>query len=195
MTIYMKIFSFILLSLLLVPFTAWAAKGDLPVRTSGIYLGAGVGYSEVSLNKSSVNISGGDVSYRFTAGYRFPQKFLPWGMSLAIEGDYLDLGEVSDQSAGTEFNLEISGFDFYGVGYLPMTRSWDFFGKLGVYAWDGKLSANGVPQPENGATDWAAGLGFAWRTGKATAVEFELEHFNLLDGAWLASASWIYQFK
>jgi hypothetical protein len=185
----------ILAILLMLPCAAWAERGDLPFRTDGFYLGLGVGYNQMELKKNGVDISGGDVAYRLTVGYRFPQKWVPYGISFAVEADYLDMGDVSDTSLGSYWNLEVDGFDFFGVGYLPISRAWDFFGKFGVYVWDGKLAADGVQQPQNGATDWAGGLGFAWRTGKAVGLEFELERFNLLDGAWLASASWTYQFK
>lgn len=185
---------FLILSLL--PFGAWAEQGDLPLRTSGFYAGAGIGYNQVDLKTEQLKLSGSDLSYTLFAGYQFPKySFMPFGTFFALEGGYLDLGTVDDQALGANFKLDIHGFDLYAVGYLPITRRFDFFGKAGVFLWDAKLKADGVTVDDDNGTDLALGIGFEYRTGKAYSARLTLESLDILDGAWVATLGGAYQFK
>jgi len=181
--------------LILIPCALWAAQGDLPLRTSGFYAGIGGGYSQADLKHGSVEVSGGDVSYKVLAGYRFPKAFLPFDMSAAIEGAYVDLGESDDQSLGSELDLAIKGFDLYAVGFLPIARRWDLFGKAGVYFWDAEFSVDGALQDDDTGTDLAFALGLSYQTDGGFGAQVEIEAFDMLDGVWAAFVSATYQFK
>jgi len=174
---------------------AWAAEGDLPYRTPGPYLGVGAGYSDLELKNDPINVSGGDFGYKLFGGYRFPRAFLPWGINVGLEAAWVDLGEVTDGVPGTSLALAVDGFNGYFVGFFPLTRRIELIGKLGVYAWDAELNANGVTEAKNDGTDLAWGVGFAIQTGGQLGAQIELEGYDVLDGALLATASITYQFK
>jgi len=174
---------------------AWAAEGDLPYRSPGFYFGAGAGYSDMELKNDPVNVSGGDFGYKLFGGYRFPRAFLPLGINLAVEAAWLDLGEVTADLSGTELALAVDGFEAYVVGFVPLTRRIELFGKAGVLAWDAELAADGVTEAQDDGTDLALAIGFALQTGGPLGAQIELESYDLLDGALLATASITYQFK
>ena len=182
-------------SALLIPLAGWAAKGDLPARTQGFYLGLGGGLSVLDLDSGGLNISGTDFGWKGLLGYRLPGASLPWGMNVALQGAYVDLGDVYDQAGGSDFNYDLNGWDFAAVGYFPMTRRWELMTKVGVYAWDTKINRDGVRLGNYHGTDWSFGLGGAWETGTPWALQAEVEYFDVYDGAWLFSVSGIYQFK
>jgi hypothetical protein len=186
----------VFLVLCLLPFTLWAEQGDLPWRTSGFYAGGGLGYNQVDLKTEQLKISGGDLSYTLFAGYQFPQySFLPFDTFFALEGGYMDLGTIDDQALGAKFELDVHGFDLYAVGYLPVTRRIDLFGKAGVFLWDAKVKADGATVDDDDGTDLAVGVGIEYRTGKAYSARLTVESLDMLDGAWVATLAGTYQFK
>ena len=186
----------VFLVLCLLPFTLWAEQGDLPRRTSGFYAGGGLGYNQVDLKTEQLKISGGDLSYKLFAGYQFPQySFLPFDTFFALEGGYMDLGTIDDQALGAKFELDVHGFDLCAVGYLPVTRRLDLFGKAGVFLWDAKVKADGATVDDDDSTDLAVGVGIEYRTGKAYSARLTVESLDMLDGAWVATLAGTYQFK
>ena len=189
--------SLLLFSILgLLPFSIQAEQGDLPLRTSGFYAGGGLGYNQVELATEQLQLSGSDLSYKLFAGYQFPvYSFMPFDTYFALEGGYMDLGTVDDQALGANFELDIHGFDMYAVGYLPITRRFDLFGKVGAFLWDAKLKADGATVDDNDGTDLALGLGVEYRTGKAYSVRLTVESVDMLDGVWVATLAGTYQFK
>ncbi|MGI9343365.1 MAG: outer membrane beta-barrel protein [Gammaproteobacteria bacterium] len=191
----MKTWRLVCLMAVLAPGVAWAAEGDLPYRTSGFYLGLGAGYSDLELKAQPVNVSGGDFGYKAFAGYRFPRAFLPWGINIALEAAWADLGEVTDDAPGARLALAVDGFVGSIVGYVPITHRFELFGKAGAYVWDAELAANGVTQDKDDGTDLALGVGIGYHTGGGLGFQAELEGYDLLDGALLASVSVTYQFK
>jgi hypothetical protein len=192
----MKLLLALFLILCLSPLTLWAEQGDLPVRTSGFYAGGGVGYNQVDLKSEQLTISGSDLSYTLFAGYQFPAySFLPFDTFFAVQGGYMDLGTVDDQALGAKFELDIHGFDLYAIGYLPITRRIDLFGKVGVFLWDAKVKADGATVDDDDGTDLALGFGMEYRTGKAYSARLTVESVDMLDGVWVATLAGIYQFK
>jgi hypothetical protein len=180
----------------LLPFAALADRGDLPTRTSGFYLGAGGGYSQINVDSESGSTSSGQFAYKLLGGYRYRARFLPWGMSVALEGAYLDLGESSDTtSSGSQVKLDVSGFEGYLVGYLPIGGNFDLMGKVGAFAADSKLTVDGAQQSDDSSTELAMSIGVAYQTGGPFAAQFELEGFDAHDGLYVATISGLYHFK
>ena len=182
-------------ALLLVPTLTWAAEGDLPLRTSGFYLGLGAGYSSIELKNDPVNVSGGDFGYKAFGGYRFPRAFLPWGINVGLEAAWVNLGEATENVQGAELALAVDGFAGYFVGFIPITRHFELVGKAGVYAWDGDLALGGSTQEKDSGTDFALSIGLAYQGGGQLGFLLEVEGYDMVDGALLASASVTYQFK
>ncbi len=61
--------------------------------------------------------------------------------------------------------------------------------------WDAEFAADGATQDKKDGTDLALGIGFAYQTGGQLALQLELQGYDVLDGALLATGSLIYQFK
>jgi len=180
---------------LMAPGASWSAEGDLPYRTAGFYVGLGGGYGDMELKQAPIDISGGDFGYKIFAGYRFPRAFLPWGINAALEVAWVDLGEVTQAEPDTELALTLDGFTGYVVGYVPITRRFEFVGKAGIIGWDGELAANGTTQDKDDGADLALGIGIGYLTGGPLGFQAELEGYDVLDGALLATVSMTYQFK
>ena len=192
----MKFKPAVFLMLSLMPFGVLAEQGDSPLRTSGFYAGGGIGYNQVDLKTEQLEVSGGDLSYKLFAGYQFPQySFMPFDTYFALEAGYMDLGTVDDQALGGTIEVDIHGFDLYAIGYLPITRRFDLFGKAGVFLWDAKLKADSSTLDDDTGTDLALGFGAEYRTGKAYSVRLTFESVDMLDGVWVATLAGTYQFK
>lgn len=178
-----------------IPLVTWSAPGDLPKRTSGWYLGAGAGYGQTDVDVGVANVSASDFAYKIFAGYRLPQIWLPWDISIGLDAAYVDLGEGNDGQLGGQFGLELDGWDVSAVGFLPITSRFDVFGKLGIYVWDATLTANNTLLDEDSGSDVSYGIGLAYQTGGQWAAQVELEGYEVLDGALTGSVSVTYQFK
>jgi len=175
---------------------AWAEQGDLPRRTSGLFVGGALGYSAIDLQTEQVQLSGEDFSYKVFVGYQFPQySFMPFDTFFALEGGYTDLGRIDDDALGASFELDVDGFDVYFTGYLPVTRSLDLVGKAGIYLWDATVKADGATIDDDDGSDLALALGLEYRSGKAYSARFTVESFDMLDGGWLATLAGTWQFK
>ncbi|MAF83373.1 MAG: outer membrane beta-barrel protein [Gammaproteobacteria bacterium] len=179
--------------LLTVPCTVHA--DGLPTKTSGPYLGLGGGYSKIDARNDFVTVSGEDLSLRVLGGYRFAQIPLLFNLDLGIEVAYVDLGEVDEAIAGVDVSIDMNAVTASGVVYWPINRSLDIFGKAGLYAWDGKVKAQGVEMLDDSSTDLSFGLGIAMQTGTGFGAQFEVESLDALDGVWVATLSATYQFK
>lgn len=192
----MKRIAHLLLIVGLISTDVWAEQGDLPRRTSGVYLGAGLGYNQVDVKTEQVDLSGSDFSYKVFVGYQFPQySFMPFDTYFAIEGGYIDIGTVDDDALGANFEFDMHGFNGYFTGYLPITRSIDLFGQAGVLFWDGKAKGDGLTIDDDDGTDLAFGAGFEYRSAGAYSARLTLESFDILDGAWVATLAATWQFK
>ena len=191
----MNVRTFGFAALVLLPICLHAAEGDLPYRTSGFYLGGSLGYSNQELKQDPVNLSGGAMGWKALGGYRFPQAFLPWGVHVGLEAAWVSLGEAEETVLGSKLTLKTRGIEGYFVGMIPLTRRLELVGKAGAISWDADLEADGVKQDSADGTDLALSIGLAYHTGDQLAAQFDIESFDLLDGAYMASLSLLYQFK
>jgi hypothetical protein len=193
----MKRITILLLVLVALPVSVRADQGDLPFRTKGFYLGAGLGISQVEMSAGPVIIDSGDTATKMFVGYRLP--YSPRGINIALEGAYMDLGNAHDTPMDSTISLKVDGFDLSALAYFPITRRWDMFAKTGAYFWDAELNgwvpgAPGFTDSDSG-TDLALGFGAAFNTGTALGLRLEVNRLSLLDGAWVGLVSGFYQFK
>lgn len=185
------------IALLLAPCVTFAAQGDLPTKESGPYIGLGAGLSTIDTADGPTSVSGESFSYRVTGGYRFAHIPLPFNLDIdaGIEVAYVDIGEVNEQTAGADVAVKMKAIATSGIVYLPIHNNWDVFGKVGVYFWDGKVTADGVKTSDESKSDLSLALGIAWQTGTAFGVQLEIESVDAVDGIWIATLMGIYQFK
>ncbi len=191
----MKPVSIVLVILLTAAPALHAQQGSLPSRTSGFYAGAGVGYNQTDLNSASIVMGGNDFSFKVFSGYRFEPDFLPFDTSVSIEGGYVNLGKITDTVLGSPLSLETDGFEAYAVGTIPVFGNFDLFVAAGVIAWKADLNTTGSPLVDDSGTDLALAVGMTYQTGSTHSARLELESFDFMDGAWLATFSLVYQFK
>jgi opacity protein-like surface antigen len=145
---------------------------------NGIYIGAGVGQSQVEASEGvpeigSVDFDADATAYKVILGWR-P---LNW---LAIEGNYLDLGSADDDVLGTEIESDIDGLSLSVLGFLPVGPV-DLFARVGVLDWDAELTAPDFDiQSKDDGTDFAYGLGAQFRVW-SLSLRAEYERFEISD--------------
>jgi OOP family OmpA-OmpF porin len=143
----------IAVALALVSGAAWSAD-------SGFYVGASVGFSDVSAsasekasdsegNTASIkgDFNGSDFGWTVYVGYDF-NKYA------AVELGYIDLGNPNDTvdkgsddlgggdtvSYKTDVDLSLGGMDLAVVGKVPLGDSWDLHAKVGVVWWSPEVT-------------------------------------------------------
>lgn len=135
----------------------------------GFYLGASLGQASFEQKElDEIDIDDDSSAWKVFGGIR-------WGV-LAIEGGYVDFGDVDDRDGPLSRGVEASGFDAFGVVSLPLGPV-DLFGKVGGIYWDTDDVVNGRSNSDDGV-DLAYGAGVAVRLGSAS-VRLEYEAFDI----------------
>jgi OOP family OmpA-OmpF porin len=142
---------------------------------NGIYLGASVGESGVSIDDDiageNFSFDASSTGYKAIAGWRF----LNW---LAVEGNYLDLGSGDDRVAGEKIETGIDGISLSAVGFLPIGPV-DIFARVGAIDWNADVEAPnlGLRTSDDG-TDLTYGAGAQFRLG-SLGLRAEYERFEI----------------
>jgi opacity protein-like surface antigen len=143
-------------------FGALCAAQPALAGDTGFYVGADIGQMSVDADKGdldsyfyeslaadglffdgSSDLDDSDTTWGLTVGY----KFMPY---LAVEGQYLDLGEAKYTTRGDlndEFgkligtadistSMDSSGFALSVLGILPIQEVWEVYARLGMYFGD-----------------------------------------------------------
>ena len=140
---------------------------------NGIYLGASVGQSGVSIDESfegqNFDYDADSTAFKAIAGWRF----LDW---LSVEGNYVDLGSGDDTIEGTKFETDVSGISLSAVGFLPVGPV-DLFARVGAINWDADLSSPAGTISDDG-TDLTYGVGAQFRVW-SLSIRAEYEQFDV----------------
>jgi OOP family OmpA-OmpF porin len=140
---------------------------------NGIYLGASVGQSGVSIDETfegqDFDFDADSTAFKAIVGWRF----LDW---LAVEGNYIDLGSGDDTIEGIKFETDVSGISLSAVGFLPVGPV-DLFARVGAINWDADLSALGDTVSDDG-TDLTYGVGAQFRVW-SLSIRAEYEQFDV----------------
>jgi len=140
---------------------------------NGIYLGAGVGLSNVTIDDadSLPDFDEDDTGFKIIAGIR-P---LDW---LGAELNYIDFGTPAGNADGSRVETEATALAAFAVAFLELPLV-DLFGKLGVVRWDARASAPdfGLAADDSG-TDLAWGLGVQARL-LSLGLRLEYERFEV----------------
>ncbi|MBN7796837.1 outer membrane beta-barrel protein [Parahaliea mediterranea] len=163
---------------------------------TGFYVGGSVGYAYLQgdggtkIEDQDFEFDDDDVGYKVFAGWQVLS-------FLAVEGGYVDFGEVKDTTPLTRTRIATDGWSAFAVGNLPLGFI-DLFGKVGVIRYDADLDFDGsnssFKDSESG-TDAAYGLGAAIELG-SFAIRGEWEYFDVdgLDDLSMFSVGATYQF-
>lgn len=166
---------------------------------NGFYVGGSFGQTTLKIDNLSLDLNEFDykadsTSYKIILGYRF------MGF-LAVEGSYLDFGQLKDSYDGeggpVGIGTDLKGFDAFAMGMLPLGIA-DLFAKVGLVSWDADIrTAIGsiVEFDTESGTDLVFGIGAQLRF-KGLAVRAELEYFDIseADSVYLISVGATYTF-
>ncbi|VVS95388.1 outer membrane beta-barrel protein [Desulfoluna spongiiphila] len=158
----------------------------------GFFIGASLAYAEVGADfdfddNSKGDFEESDLGYKIFGG-------LKWGL-LGIEGGYVNFGNPDGDTDGRNGDVELDGFDLFGVltfGLGPV----DVFGKLGGFVWDADFSGGDLLHGGDDGFDVAGGIGAAINLG-SFGIRAEVEYFDVsgrMDGATMVSTGLVYTF-
>jgi len=165
------------------------------------YLGFGVGKSDYDRGNAvpdlitSGSFDGKDTGFKIFGGYQFNPHF-------AVELAYVDLGKASYSGnfgavPVTGGSLETWGLNVSAVGILPLSPSFELFGKIGLFGWESKARDITGGLPFSGTADDADvsfGLGMAFNIAKNVSIRAEWERFKAVDDIDLLSLGLAFKF-
>ncbi len=124
------------------------------------YIGVAAGQAEIE------NVDDG--SMKIFGGYR--------GGNFGFEAAYHDLGKQSetDPFLGTA-SIEVTGMEVSAAGFLAANPSFDFFGKIGLFLWDGDFSLTGFPTVQEDGNDLILGIGAQFKPARNVSIRGEYQ--------------------
>ncbi len=158
---------------------------------AGIYFGASVGDTSIKQEDSGFSFDGSSTTAKAFVGFTF-LKFV------GIEASYLDMGSAEDEIApGTDVSVDLTGWDLFIMGNLPIGKHFDLFAKAGVVVWDASTSISGITGEESDdGNDPVYGAGFRFKFAHFIGIRAEYERFDIedTDGVDVASAGIEFRF-
>lgn len=143
---------------------------------SGLYLGGSLGTTSVDVDTGTANFDEEDSGYKIFAGYNFGLFPL---IDLAVEGSYVDFGEVSSAQIGNA-DVGISGWDAFGLAGFNLGPI-GLFGKMGMMAWESESDAVQKGLDDSGS-DPAYGVGARFQLGSVSLrAEYEIFETDAAD--------------
>lgn len=168
--------------LLVVALMTGFAMTSAPVlaQDAGFYAGGAFGQSKIKDAcdglGAGISCDDTDSSWKIFGGYQFNKNF-------AAELGYVDLGKATASAPGVTANVKAKGFEFLGVGTLPLSDGFSAYGKLGFFRWDADAS---IAIPAFGAlgtfsesgTDVTFGIGVKYDFTKNVAARLEWQRYK-----------------
>jgi OOP family OmpA-OmpF porin len=121
-----------------------------------------------------------DTAWSIFGGYQFNKNF-------GVELGYVDLGKATQSGVVPLFgsfsaSFEVTGFEFSGVGTLPISERFSMYGKLGLFMWDldvkGSSTLTGPVSLSEDGTDFTFGIGARYHFTKNLAVQLQWQRYN-----------------
>jgi hypothetical protein len=129
---------------------------NVRAEDEGVYVGAGIGISF----ESSIDI---ETASKVFVGYAF-NKYV------SIELAYVQVDGSTETLGTTSNDTSMHGVSLAGLGRLPVGKSSELFGKLGVAQFDQRTATGSV---SNSALNY--GVGFTHTFGKSFALGVEFD--------------------
>jgi len=158
-----------LLSTLAIGATLAFATLSANAQDKGFYAGAGVGQSFVDEGRYDDH----DTAFSAFGGYQFNKYF-------ALEGGYVDFGEIEADVAGPSFEGDSTYIS--AVGTLPLNDRFAVYAKAGIHRWnlDTSLPAlTGTADDNN--TDPTYGVGAQYRFNDRFSMRTGYDRFEVGD--------------
>ncbi len=137
---------------------------------AGGYFGARVGQARTNLDNVVLD-KNSPTAWGVLGGYAFSPM-------LAIEAEYLNLGEVTGVVGG----LESRGYSLSGVGSFPFNDQFSLFGKLG-YAMISTKANTVVPSPDADSNAVTYGLGGQFNFTPSVGLRLGWDRYNINDNS------------
>jgi OmpA-OmpF porin, OOP family len=123
--------------------------GSVPAFSQdvGFYAGFNFGQSKVSdFCNGFASCDDKDTALSIFGGYQVNRNF-------GVEIAYTDLGQASISGPGGNLRFEATGFEFLGVGTIPLTQQFSLYGKLGFFLWNADARGTVLGFPFSGSDD------------------------------------------
>jgi OOP family OmpA-OmpF porin len=123
--------------------------GSVPAFSQdvGFYAGFNFGQSKVDdFCNGFASCDDEDTALSIFGGYQVNRNF-------GVEVGYTDLGQASISGPGGSVRFEATGFEFSGVGTIPLTQQFSLYGKLGLFLWDADARGTVLGFPFSGSDD------------------------------------------
>jgi hypothetical protein len=177
-----------------------AALGLAPfadaVAESGPYVGGSVGSVTIQADIPDQNLTDvfqfdeNDFAWKAFGGYSFDLAVV----DLAIEGGYVDLGAPSGNLLGSQVELDLNGWDVFGVVGIDLGPV-GVFAKAGMVSWDAEATIDSIGTNDDSGTDPAYGVGARFNLGNLE-IRGEYEYFDIdsTDDVYMLSAGVVLHF-
>ncbi len=153
--------------------------GAQPVlaKDTGAFVGASVGQTTYDIC-DELNALGAtscddkDTGYKVFGGYKFNPNFF-------LEGGYVDFGELKATAPGGSASATADALFFSAAGAIPLGDRASFYGKVGLFFWDGTISATGSPDFSDDGNDILFGIGGSFDLTSQFGLRAEWERYDL----------------
>jgi OOP family OmpA-OmpF porin len=164
-------------------------------REPGFYVGAGVGSGTLDFDQNDFTVAGvddSDTAFKVYAGYTFNE-------FISVEAAYIDAGQPTEKINGVSLQYDLSAVNVSVIGHLPLTESFELFGKAGLasYDYDAVLSFNGltVDGGDDSDQDVSYGFGATYSFAGPFEIRGEYEFIEIDSGSYdVVSLSGVYKF-
>ena len=146
---------------------------------SGAYIGGSVGSATVAVDIPDEDLGEvfefdeNDFAWKGFGGYNFDLGVV----DLAVEVGYVDLGAPSADLLGSSVELDVNGWDAFGVLGVDIGPV-GLFAKAGMVSWDASASIDGVDFGSDDGSDPAYGIGARFALGNLE-IRAEYEGFDI----------------
>ncbi len=98
--------------------------------------------------------------------------------NLAFEASYMDMGEATATGVTTR-TLGVTGLNFSVLGIMPLSKSFELFGKLGLMFWEAESrNINTGTTTTVNDSDINFGFGATYNVNKTFGLRAEFERFH-----------------
>lgn len=161
------------------------------VAANGFYAGASAGSMEYDIcgdlsALGATSCDDKDSAWKLFGGYDFNQNF-------ALEGAWVDLGEVSASGPGGSAGAEVDGFTVVAKGTLPLGDQFGVFAKAGFFLWEVEGTGLAAGSDDDG-TDLTYGVGAQYMFTDQFGLVGEWERYDSDDDVDLLSLGVMFKF-
>ncbi|MCU7850579.1 MAG: outer membrane beta-barrel protein [Candidatus Thiodiazotropha sp. (ex Monitilora ramsayi)] len=113
--------------------------------TTSVYAGEGYfGFGAGSSSYTEEDFDASDTGLNIYGGLKSNE-------NLGAEISYTDFGMQEGKFHGINASVEVTGLGFSAVGILPVSDSFDVFGKVGLFFWDADIRLGSFLDGDDGA--------------------------------------------